>query len=316
MKVSVYCLVYNHEAYLRSALDGFVNQNTNFDYEVIVHDDASTDSSKEIIEAYASEYPNIIKPIYQAENQYSKGVRIDKVFIFPKLTGEYVAVCEGDDYWTDPLKLQKQVDFLDANPEYSACVHNTIIHNVRTGTKQSMYHHDQDEDISFYDVIPAGSRGYHTSSLMYRSEYNFDRPLFFEIAQGYGDYPLAIYLSLVGKIRFLKETMSVYRLETSGSWSMALFQDTPKAARHNYNVSEMLASVNDYTNNAYKETIDKAILYHTYLALFFEGKYSELRKEPYCQIYQGQPLSYKIKTHLKEKMMPLYHIYRRIKYES
>ena len=98
MKVSVYCLVYNHERYLHTALQGFVNQKTDFSYEVFVHDDASTDNSKSIIEKYAQEYPEIIKPIYQQENMYSKGIDIFATFILPKMSGEYIAICEGDDY--------------------------------------------------------------------------------------------------------------------------------------------------------------------------------------------------------------------------
>ena len=121
--VSVCCLVYNHEKYLRQCLDGFVNQKTNFKFEVLIHDDASTDSSAAIIREYEEKYPELIKPIYQTENQYSKKVKIGITYQFPRVKGKYIALCEGDDYWTDPLKLQKQIDFLEANPEYSFCCH-------------------------------------------------------------------------------------------------------------------------------------------------------------------------------------------------
>lgn len=89
LKVSIGCTVYNHEKYLRGALDGFIKQKTSFDYEVIVHDDASTDSSAEIIREYASKYPNIIKPIYQKENQYSKGILITNTFVIPAIEPRY-----------------------------------------------------------------------------------------------------------------------------------------------------------------------------------------------------------------------------------
>lgn len=122
--VSVCCTAYNHAKYIRSCLDGFVNQKTDFKYEVIVHDDASTDNTANIIREYADKYPEIIKPIFQ-KNQYSKGVPIYEKFIFPKCTGKYIAYCEGDDYWCNENKLQKQVDVLERNPEYVACVHQT-----------------------------------------------------------------------------------------------------------------------------------------------------------------------------------------------
>lgn len=122
--VAIKCLVYNHEPYLRDCLEGFVMQQTNFPFVAIVHDDASTDNSAAIIREYEEKYPDIIKPIYEAENQYSKRDgslgRIMNAAV--DATGaKYVAMCEGDDYWTDPLKLQKQVDFMETNPEYGLC---------------------------------------------------------------------------------------------------------------------------------------------------------------------------------------------------
>lgn len=123
--VSIRCLVYNHELFLRQCLDGFVMQQTTFPFEAIVHDDASTDGSAAIIREYAEKYPDIIKPIYETENQYSKHdgsiARIMDAATHPN--SKFIALCEGDDYWTDPHKLQIQVDFLDSHPDYSLSVH-------------------------------------------------------------------------------------------------------------------------------------------------------------------------------------------------
>lgn len=130
--VSIYCMAYNHEKYIRQTLEGFVNQKTNFKFEVIIHDDASKDHTAEIIKEYERRYPNIIYPIFQKENQYSQKKPIISTFICPKIRGKYIAVCEGDDYWCDMNKLQKQVDFLENNPQYVACVHNTLRYNCRT----------------------------------------------------------------------------------------------------------------------------------------------------------------------------------------
>lgn len=107
--VSIKCLVYNHAPYLRQCLDGFVMQKTNFRFEAIVHDDCSTDGSQEIIKEYAAKYPDIIKPIYETENQYSKHDGSLSRIIYKHIRGKYIAHCEGDDYWTDPNKLQLQV---------------------------------------------------------------------------------------------------------------------------------------------------------------------------------------------------------------
>lgn len=109
--VSIRCTVYNHEPYLRDCLEGFIMQKTNFRIEAIVHDDASTDGSATIIKEYAEKYPDIIKPIYEVENQYSKHNGSLERIMNEACKGKYIAFCEGDDYWIDPLKLQKQVDF-------------------------------------------------------------------------------------------------------------------------------------------------------------------------------------------------------------
>jgi glycosyltransferase involved in cell wall biosynthesis len=137
--VSVVCDVYNHEPYLRQCFDGFVMQKTNFKFEVLVHDDASTDKSAEIIIEYTNKYPDIFKPIIQKENQYSKGVGIWKTYQFPRVKGKYVAFCEGDDYWIDPLKLQKQVTAIESDSK------NTMVYTAFSTVDEignSIYRYD------------------------------------------------------------------------------------------------------------------------------------------------------------------------------
>ena len=108
--VTIICTTFNQERYIRKALDGFLMQKTNFLYEVIVHDDASTDRTPSIIREYAEKYPHIIVPILQKENQFSKGVWITNDLLLPMAKGKYIAMCEGDYFWTDPNKLQMQAD--------------------------------------------------------------------------------------------------------------------------------------------------------------------------------------------------------------
>lgn len=119
--VSISCLTYNHAPFIRRCLDGFMMQKTNFTFEVLIHDDASTDGTADIIREYEKKYPDVFKPIYEEENQYQKGRSGTMVFNFPRALGKYIALCEGDDYWTDPLKLQKQVDILEADESLVAC---------------------------------------------------------------------------------------------------------------------------------------------------------------------------------------------------
>lgn len=130
--VSVCCLVYNHEPFLRECFEGFVMQQTTFPIEILVHDDASTDHSADIIREYTAKYPDLFKPIYQTENQYSKGKGFVGILLnFERAKGKYIAMCEGDDYWTDPLKLQKQVEFLEEHDEYVLSFHDATIIDIR-----------------------------------------------------------------------------------------------------------------------------------------------------------------------------------------
>ncbi len=120
--VSICCVTYNHSFIIRKCLDGFLMQETTFPVEILVHDDASTDGTDDIVREYADKYPEKIFPLFEEQNQYSQGVLVD-FFNYNRARGKYIAYCEGDDYWTDPLKLQKQVDFMEANPGYSVCWH-------------------------------------------------------------------------------------------------------------------------------------------------------------------------------------------------
>ncbi|AHL76051.1 glycosyl transferase family 2 [Stutzerimonas stutzeri] len=127
-RVSIVCLAYNHAPFIRETLDGFLQQETDFPFEVIVHDDASTDSTAAIIREYAARYPSLINPIYQRENQYRQGVTVSTQ-LFAQARGRYIAYCEGDDYWTDPRKLQIQVDFLEQHRDYVMTYHDAFMFN-------------------------------------------------------------------------------------------------------------------------------------------------------------------------------------------
>lgn len=218
--VAIKCPVYNHEPYLRDCLEGFVMQQTNFPFVAIVHDDASTDNSAAIIREYAEKYPDIIKPIYEIENQYSKhdgsvGRIMDAAI---ETTGaKYVAMCEGDDYWTDPLKLQKQVDFMEANPEYSMCFHkvNTLIQE--TGEiKNEFIVRDMPGKSTILDL--AEGNYIHTPSVLCRRYSGVQEQYQKMMPCLPGDYVMWMLLAEKGDIYKFNEPMAVYRYG-SGVWS-------------------------------------------------------------------------------------------------
>lgn len=219
--VVIRCTVYNHEPYLRDCLEGFVMQQTNFPFVAIVHDDASTDNSAAIIREYEEKYSDIIKPIYETENQWRKGTLTKVMNIAIEATGaKYVAMCEGDDYWTDPLKLQKQVDFMEANPEYSICFHkvNTLIQS--TGElKEEFIVRDMPEKSTILDL--AEGNYIHTPSVLYRKYLNVLETYQRLMPCLPGDYAMWMLLAEKGNIYKFNEPMAVYRFG-GGTWESRL----------------------------------------------------------------------------------------------
>lgn len=208
--VSISCITYNHENFIRDAIEGFLMQKTTFPVEILVHDDASTDKTASIVREYEEQYPHLIKPIYQTENQYSKrDGSIDRIQR-GRARGKYVALCEGDDYWTDPLKLQKQVEFLEDNNEYSLVFHdyyilennNLKLRDIRLN--ETIYQEDYARVLS----------GVHTLTVVFRNinlvDYN---------ENNYGSYYLFLRISDYGPFKFLKESMAVYRVHEGGVYS-------------------------------------------------------------------------------------------------
>lgn len=219
VKLSIICCTYNHEHYIRQCLEGFVMQKPNFRFEVLVHDDASTDGTTAIIREFEQKYPNIIKPIYQQENQYSKGVDIFFQIMIPQTRGKYIAICEGDDYWIDPHKLQKQVDFLEANPEYGMCYTQCLRFYQRTQSYAKRPQGIQTEataSLIKQNGIPTGTVVIRRSLLQHYQEERYHLLAHLSI----GDLPIWLWISIHSRIKFLKMTTSVYRvLDESASHS-------------------------------------------------------------------------------------------------
>lgn len=210
--VSVCCITYNQEPYIKDAIEGFLIQETNFPVEIIIHDDASTDATSKIIKAYAKAYPKLIKPLIRSENQYSQKGFSFIGDIFNKCNGKYIALCEGDDYWSDPKKLTTQVLFLENNPEYFLSIHNSKIVNVMDGSVRSFNEVKLPETLREHDVIMR--RWFSpTASFVFR-KFELDS----EIGKGInGDMVILYSCALRGKVHYNKSVMSVYRLFSKGS---------------------------------------------------------------------------------------------------
>lgn len=227
LRVSVLVITYNHEKYIRHALDSVLMQKTSFRMEVIVHDDASTDDTPKILKEYEKKYPNRLSIIYQEENQYSKGTSITREILIPKAKGKYIAFLEGDDYWTDEYKLAKQVRILDEHPELSGCVHNVIVvdeNEIPWNSGQGLFRVKEDtiQDFRYLDNVSQFS---HFAAVMMRRELftSMDKDSYhvFSHLQANGDMLFAAIMAANGKIYHMCDDMACYRCVTqgTGSWT-------------------------------------------------------------------------------------------------
>lgn len=219
--VTIRCLVYNHEPYLRQCLDGFVMQKTNFPFEAIVHDDASTDRSAEIIREYAEKYPDIIKPIFETENQYSKRDGSIGRIMREHTKGKYVAVCEGDDYWIDPLKLQKQVDFLENHLEYGLICTDIDVFYQKKKRYVKAYFMTKQYPIKYtYEDFLVKGWYLAPCTWLYRKTFLDTMPTGFVV----GDLPLLLEVSSQSKVKFFNEVTAVYRIVDSSASHFKTFE--------------------------------------------------------------------------------------------
>lgn len=207
VKVSVICLAYNHEKYIRRSLNSMLQQETNFKFELIIHDDCSTDTTRQIIQEYHDKYPEQIKVILQDENQYQKGVAIVEKFMLPVASGKYIAFCECDDYWTDAKKLQLQYDYMESHSNCSLCCHNTVYHCLNKDIDDYNFNSWTDIHVmNEYEVFMQWK--VHTSSFFMRKEDGYRDEN--TIKYWFGDYVRLTSLFLKGDVVVLPQTMSQY----------------------------------------------------------------------------------------------------------
>lgn len=263
--VSVFCATYNHEKYIRKALEGFVAQKTTFSFEVLINDDASTDRTADIIREYEKKYPNIIKAIYQRENQYSQEISIIRRFLLPIARGIYFAYCEGDDFWIDPLKLQKQFDYMEKHPECSLCAHRAVWNSIIPGDEGQRLFPEQDwaRDYSTEEIIGHGGLIFSTNSIFLRRETYETFPNSF-LMSWVDDYPLMIYASMCGKCHCMQDVMSVYNRGVEGSYTAKFLANREFRIQQNLSRIEMFRNIDKYSNYRYTKALQKRIRHSEY----------------------------------------------------
>jgi glycosyltransferase involved in cell wall biosynthesis len=295
---SICCITYNHENYIADAIESFLMQKTNFNYEIIIYDDASTDKTADIVREYETKYPGLIKPIYQTENQYSKGVKTIN-FSLQRAEGKYIAICEGDDYWTDPYKLQKQVDYMEKHPECSICIHAAYrVLPDKTKLKLHVRPNRGNKVFTVEEVIH-DNWIFATASFLYPAVFNTNRPYFYEIAP-VGDYPLIIYLALQGKVYYIDEFMSAYRIDVKDSWSSRMSSSIERRIAVYNKTIDMLDEINRYTEYKYDNTIKKTKKRNHFNILLDQGMFKEAKEVEFKEIYSSLDIRKKIKIFIQQ----------------
>lgn len=221
--VSIICNVFNHEKYIADTIQAFVEQIVDFPIEVLVHDDCSTDNSAKIIKGFEEKYPDIIKPIYQTENQYTKHIGISRNYQLPRARGKYLAHCEGDDLWIDKYKLAKQIAYMEAHPDCTFCFTNARIVNVQNGKTRKYLPYNKDDkkvinNTGVYDVLQLAQFAFlpACSFVERRSNYSHFPEYYYEKCFG-GDRKISLFSTALGYAYFLDEETCCYHYGVANS---------------------------------------------------------------------------------------------------
>lgn len=264
-------ITYNHEKFIAEAIEGVVMQKTNYQFELVIGEDCSTDNTRAICIEYQKKYPDIIRLRLPETNQ---GMMLNWINNINSGRGKYIALCDGDDYWTDPYKLQKQVDFMEANPDFAMCSHK--VHTLMCGHLDENIEMERDV-LTTTDIIKK-DWGLLTASILFRKEAHKTPDWYYTVKNG--DYALQLIVSLSGKIKFLPDYMAIYRQHLGGMSST--LKPLNQAAWMVY----LLHEFNTYTNGSYKRTIIERIKRMYKIQIYYAKGYSLRKAATALSLYQ------------------------------
>lgn len=261
--VSICCATYNHEAYIEETLKGFLMQECDFEYEILIHDDASTDNTAHIIRKYEKLYPNKIFPIYQTENQYSQGKKYSDLN-YERVKGKYVAICEGDDCWIDKTKLAKQINLMESHPNFGLCFHTALQLNLSNNEQKIIGQYLNHTGIVPLEEIIIKPHGMIPYASCVITKEVLDEVLEFKSTRHYltlGD----IYVQIFGSLKaqgalFINEPMSLYRYLTPQSWSVQWINSHKAQHRHIEAMTKSFQELNEMTSYQYNDAFELSII--------------------------------------------------------
>jgi glycosyltransferase involved in cell wall biosynthesis len=300
--VSINCITYNHKEYIENAIESFLMQKTDFDYEILIHDDASTDGTSEIVLEYQKKYPKTIKPLIQKENQYSKNINCRIVsFNHDRAKGKYIAICEGDDYWMDPYKLQKQVDYMEANPKCTLHTHSVKIIRAQDDKPMGLISPYKNSTICKTEDVISGGGGFFGTCASLFPKKAFDNNPEWYLDSPVCDYPIQMLLAMRGYVYYSDEVMAAYRLNSQGSWTQKLFSEKSNYNEFHKKMITMLENFNEYSKFKYDGVVKKTIKKYMFDMLMVNDLYNELRSEDYRELYLSLSLLIRVKMFIKQR---------------
>ncbi len=253
-RVSVLCATYNQEAYISQAIKSLLMQKTSFEYEILIHDDASTDATSSILKEYARNYPERIKLFIETENKFQKNIDFWHECLSGYRLSKYIAYCEGDDFWTDPYKLQKQYEALEEHPEIDMCAcRASMVSEDGSIEVGEIRPRKTNGLLTMEETILGGGMFLATNSLFYRREMA-EQPMRFEQIRSL-DYATQMRGALRGGIYYIDDKMAAYRRFAQGSWTSVLARQSEAAKLQCEQEKEILCTLDEETNGKYHETI-------------------------------------------------------------
>ncbi len=320
--VSICCVTYNHAATVEQALESFLAQRGDMDVEILIHDDASTDATPEILRRYAQLYPDVVKPLFETQNQYRKGTAMDATFNFPRAAGKYIALCEGDDYWTDPHKLKKQIDCLGEHPGCTFCFTNGFVLDASSEAPQRPFIPYYPEDAAHFTPE---TREYDLSeitrlSFIPTASFLFPREALEAVPPELllspcpnGDLRLKLLLTAAGKAVYLHAFTCVYRLSSQSSamakWGAESAEQTRLRCEQTLT---MLRGVDAFSSGRHREALSR-LMDGQYRVLLEAAPSFSLLKDPEAKrVYRGLPITRRLKCRVKMVIPPrVFRFFRR-----
>lgn len=281
MLVSINCIAYNHEKYIGQAIEGFLMQKTNFDFEIIIGEDCSTDRTRDIIHSHMERNPGRITLVTSETNV---GASQNSMRVFAASSGKYIALCEGDDYWTDENKLQKQIDYLESHPSCSMCFHAANgINEKDNRIEKSIRPYFESRNSPIDDLIYEGGGFCHTGSIIFKRDLFEFIPSFLTQAH-VGDYPLQMWCASQGEVYYMDEAMSVYRSGAKDSWTNKIFSRKESMITLVQNDISLLQNFNKETYAKYETIVQKTIRKKEFELLIIQNNFAEIRADKYRDI--------------------------------